>query len=161
MIHRLLPWLAAFSLVLPAAAETTTITGKQPGPRVHVMIGRTESPETIGIHRQLAALTLSKGSLVLESDADLPADVPASSSGADLSVLLHWSRGVKNGKPPLPALDHTADLAAAAWFATAVGDSVTAERLAEHQAGQPLFPRPPGQPNGSFRGLPQKAISLQ
>jgi len=40
-----------------------------------------------------------------------------------------------------------------------VGQLVIEKEVLEKSACQPPFPRPPVRPNGSFRGLPQKANS--
>ncbi len=113
--------------------STRVIEGADDGPTVRFIIGRAEREHTIGLDRQLAAMALRRGRMIVETHASdgpiVPGDIDGDAPVFD--VMIHWQKdhpeAFEPATPQLPFIASTQPDRVGEWFRAAVGDSVDEE----------------------------------
>lgn len=143
LVHSTIVSLISCSLLHAAPLETRSIEGKEPGPTVRIMVGRTERNKTLGLDKQLAGFSLTRGRLIIETHATGKPIEPGFSSEAapDWQVMFLWSekpagmKFSKSGTPlsQLPRVASTSPVEVADWLKRATGNYFSSKALASHQ----------------------------
>jgi len=127
-------------LVGAAPVKTRVVTGAEAGPAVRVIVGRTEREKAYGLDDQLAAFTLTKGSLIVETHELNKAIEPGLlAEGTTLAwdIVVSWPTPAADASKPgqEPIVTSTAPAKAMTLLRSAIGDSFDEETMTRVAVG--------------------------